>query len=69
MALVESAESACNARDEKRGFLVAGGGGFRHLTFTMFYFCYISATGETLYLKQKVIKRKPSGAGEMIEYR
>lgn len=29
----------------------------------IFYFCYISATGETLYLKQKVIKRNPSGAG------
>lgn len=26
MALVESAESACNARDDKGGFLVAGGG-------------------------------------------
>lgn len=48
MELVESAESACNARDDKGGFLVAG---------------------ETLYLKQKVIKRNPSGAGEMIEYR
>lgn len=31
MEFVESAESARNARDDK-GFLVAGGGGFRHFT-------------------------------------
>lgn len=69
MALVESAESARNARDDKGGFLVAGRGGFRHFTFTMFYFCYISATGETLYLKQKEIKGTQAGQGVMIEYR
>lgn len=28
MEFVEAAESACNARDDKGGFLVAGGGGF-----------------------------------------